>query len=200
MAHTILLLPLRFRRSESNTGSAGNPFCWSLAPGSAPSCSNAWTQPCMFDSLELFSRVEQMFQLKAAEGCPWTSDSPGNPIPLSPKSTAAFLQHNAELAASPPSGTHPAPAQKPGWVPQGEGGPIPTLREDTNTQKALWRGHCCHPHISYSAEPFWDSRGSGRSQPNSLGIINGAELGIAAKGRRKRFSKEYRKFYCGQSY
>lgn len=67
VAHTILLLPLKFRRSESNTGRAGSPSCWSLALGSVPSCSNAWTQPCMFGSLDLLSQVEQMFQLKAAE-------------------------------------------------------------------------------------------------------------------------------------
>lgn len=69
-----------------------------------------------------------------------------------------------------------------------------------NTQKALWKGDCCHPHTSYSAEPFWDSRGSGKSEPNSLGIISWAEPEMAAKEKRKLFSKEYRKFYCGQSY
>lgn len=142
-----------------------------------------------------------MFQLKAAEGCAWTSDSPGNPAPLSPKSTAAFLQHSAELAVllslalqhKDQAGVHSSGRRWSDPYPSGKTLP-------SNTQKALWRRDCCHPHINDSAEPFWDCRDSGRSEPNSLGIINGAEPGIAAKERRKLFSKEYRKFYCGQSY
>lgn len=158
MTHTILLLPLKFR-SESNTGNAGSPSWWSLALGSVPSCCNAWTQPCVFGSLDLFSRAEQMFQLKAAEGCPWTSDSPGKPVPLSPKSTAAFLQHNAELAGPPPSGVHPAPAQNPEWVTQGEEGliPIPQGRHSHLThKKPCVERTAVTPH---QLQCFWDPRG-----------------------------------------